>query len=98
MSVRTWGNPLPSILRFPQHQIDNPAAADVRPWRMAMLKNVGIGAAGFLQRVGQNRQQIEAAVRYIYQDTSSLTPQSLPAIVGVRCSLLQPSQIGGGVA
>jgi hypothetical protein len=51
-----------AILRFPQQQIDNPAATDVRTRRMAMLKDIGVGAAGFLQRISQDLQQIEAAV------------------------------------
>ncbi len=50
------------LLLFVQQQIDDPAAADVLAGLAAVIQNAGVGAAGFFQRVGQDRQAFEGAV------------------------------------
>ena len=54
-SARRRGSPLP------QHQIDHPAAANVRPRPAAVVEDVGVVAPGVLQRVGQDRHRGEVA-------------------------------------
>src|SRR5262245_3413427 len=54
--------PFPTILLFPQQQIDDPAAADMWPRPAAVRQDVGVVAARLCQRVSEDRQQVEAAV------------------------------------
>src|SRR5262245_32416048 len=49
----------PTGLRLAEEEIDGPAAADVRPRPAAVGEDVGVGAAGVLQRVRQDRQPLE---------------------------------------
>src|SRR4051794_30422345 len=52
--------PVSDILRLSQQQIDDPAAADVFVRPAAVCQDVGVIAAGLLQRVGEDRHQVEA--------------------------------------
>src|SRR5262245_835511 len=45
-----------------QNQIDDPATADVRAGAAAVVENLRVGAAGFLQSVGKDRHDVVAAV------------------------------------
>src|SRR5262249_23251480 len=45
-----------------EDEIDDPAAADVRPRPAAVLQHIGVVAARILQRVGEDRQPVEGAV------------------------------------
>src|SRR5437868_4933782 len=49
-------------LSLPQQQIHRPAAADVRAEATAMGEQIGVGAAGVFEGVGQERQFVESAV------------------------------------
>ncbi len=44
-----------------QKQIDDPAAADVFAGMEAVVEDVGVGATGFFQRVGEDRHVCEVA-------------------------------------
>ena len=46
---------------FSQQQIDDPAAADVFAVVAAVREDVGVGAAGVFEGVGQQRQAVEGA-------------------------------------
>src|SRR3954451_6826870 len=45
-----------------EQEVDHPAAPDVRPGAAAVGEDVGVGAAGVLQRVSQHGQTVEGAV------------------------------------
>jgi hypothetical protein len=49
-------------LRLPEHQIDDPAPADVRPLTAAVAEHVGVVAPGVLEGVGEDRQPVEGTV------------------------------------
>ncbi len=49
-------------LLFPQHEIDDPAAADVRAITTAMIEDLRILAAGVLNRIGEDGHSVEGAV------------------------------------
>src|SRR5206468_720635 len=42
-----------------EQQVHDPAAADVRAWAVQVAQDVGVGAAGVFQGVGQDRQAVE---------------------------------------
>ena len=46
----------------PQQQIDDPTTAHVLAGLAAVIQNVGVGAAGFFEGVGQNGQAVEGAI------------------------------------
>jgi hypothetical protein len=45
-----------------QNQIDDPAAADVRPFAAAVGEDFGVVATGVFQRVGEDREAVEGTV------------------------------------
>jgi hypothetical protein len=47
---------------FAQQQIHNPATANVLAGLAAVIQNVGVGAAGFFEGVGQDRQSVKCTL------------------------------------
>ena len=50
------------LLIFSQDQIDDPAATDMLAGLLAMIEDVGIGAAGVFESVGEDGKKVEGAV------------------------------------
>ncbi len=51
-----------STLSFTQQQIDDPTSPDVRSIAAAVKQDICVRAAGFLQRIGEDRHAVEGAV------------------------------------
>ena len=49
-------------LLLPHKQIDDPATPDMRPVASAVEQDIRIRAAGFLQRIGEDRHAVKCAV------------------------------------
>ncbi len=49
------------VLHLPQHQIDGPTPADVLPRFPAVEQEIGVRAAGFFERIREDRQTVEGA-------------------------------------
>src|SRR3954453_17546304 len=63
--VGYWLTPLRGYCtssRLAEQQVDGPAAADVRAGAAAVTQQVGVGAAGLFEGVGEDRQVVEGAV------------------------------------
>src|SRR5262245_54099911 len=51
-----------SVSFFAENQIDDPAAADMRSGPTAVVEDIAVGARRILQRVGEDRHDLPAAV------------------------------------
>ena len=53
---------MPHGLLLPQNQIDDPATPDMRAVAAAVEEDIGIRAAGFFQRIGEDGESVEGPV------------------------------------
>ncbi len=51
--------PLRSSFALAEEEINDPAAADVRPWTAAVFQDGGVGAAGVFEGVGEKGKAVE---------------------------------------
>ena len=61
-AVPARGSDSAAPLRLAEQQVDDPAAAGVRPRPAAVAEYLGAVTPGVLERVGQDRQAVEGTV------------------------------------